>query len=98
MLTRSLSKLMLDSPTTTKLIPVDTESSQCTFQPNQLVLIHEEVLAHIISFLSLADIGIMCLTGSTLLKDRVVAWITTTSCCKKVTVSLTRELMDHQCL
>ena len=85
MLTRSLSKLMLDSPTTSKLI----------HQPNYLLMIPEELLAHI-SFVSLADIGVMCLTGSTRLKDRVVAWITTTSCCKKVMVSLTREMMDQK--
>jgi len=86
MLTRSLSKLMLDSPTSSKLV----------HQPNFLLFIPEELLAHIISFLSLSDIGVMCLTGSTLLKDRVVAWITTTSCCKKVMVSLTKEMMNQE--
>ena len=65
MLTRSLSKLMLHSPTTTKLVFMDTEaSSGATFQPNHLALIPDEVLSHIISFLSLTDIGMICLTGS----------------------------------
>merc|ERR1719154_595979 len=38
----------------------------------------------------------MCLTGSSLLRDRVVGWITTTSCCKRVTSSLYREMMSQQ--
>ena len=84
MLTRSLSKLMLDSPTTSKLV----------HQPNYLLSIPEELLAHIMSFLSLSDIGVMCLTGSNLLKDRMVAWITTTTCCKKVIGSLAKDMMD----
>ena len=97
MLTRSLSKLMLQSPTTTKLVFMDPEaSSGSTFQPNHLALIPDEVLSHIISFLSLTDIGMICLTGSSWLRDRMVAWINTTSCSRKVSMNLTKDLMDHQ--
>ena len=91
MLTRSLSKLMLHSPTTTKLVFMDTEAfSGATFQPNHLALLPDEVLSHIISFLSLTDIGMICLTGSSWLRDRMVAWINTTSCSRKVFMHLTR--------
>jgi hypothetical protein len=62
---------MLDSLTTTKVVPpMDEELSQPIVHPNYLVSIPEELLAHIIS---MSDIGIMCLTGSTLLRDWVVA-------------------------
>ena len=73
MLTRSLSKLMLHSPTsTTRLVSMKTESSSglsLDSLPNCLLLIPDEVLSHIISFLSLADIGMLCLTGSSSLKE-----------------------------
>ena len=90
MLIRSLSRLMLDSPTTRRMmVSMDTEPfSELSLQPNHLLLIPDEVLSHIISFLSLGDIGMLCLTGSSSLRDRVVAWITTTSCSKKVTRTL----------
>ena len=100
MLTRSLSKLRLHSPTsTTRLVSMETESSSglsLDSLPNCLLLIPDEVLSHIISFLSLADIGMLCLTGSSSLRDRVVVWITTTSCAKKVILGLTKEMKDRQ--
>ena len=100
MLTRSLSKLVLNSPTSTpRLVSMDTESycgRSIVSRPNHLLLIPDEVLSHIISFLSMADIGILCLTGSSSLRDRVVVWITTTSLAKKVTMGLTRELANCQ--
>ena len=91
MLTRSLSKLMLTSPRTTKSVAKDS-----ILLPNPLLLLPDEILAHIISFLSLSDIGMLCLTGSSLLRERVVAWISTNSCCKKVTSSLSKECMEHE--
>ena len=100
MLTRSLSKLRLHSPTsTTRLVSMETESSSglsLVAHPNYLLLIPDEVLSHIISFLSMADTGMLCLTGSSSLRDRVVVWITTTSCAKKVILGLTMEMRDRQ--
>ena len=96
MLTRSLSKLMLDSPTNIKLVPVMKETTHHFILPDYLLLIPEEILTHIFSFLSLSDIGMLCLTGSFSLRNRVMAWITTTSCCKKVTGSLTKEKIKQQ--
>ena len=96
MLTRSLSKLMLDSPTNIKLVPVMKETTHHFILPDYLLLIPEELLTRIFSFLSLSDIGMLCLTGSSSLRNRVMAWITTTSCCKKVTGSLTKEKIKQQ--
>ena len=98
MLTRSLSRLMLDSPTTRRMmVSRDTKPfSEPSLQPNHLVLIPDEVLSHIISFLSMADIGVLCLTGSSILMNRVVAWIATISCSKKVIRTLAMELLDCQ--
>ena len=93
MLTRSLSKLMLSSPRTTKSVAKDINPL-----PNPFLLLPDELLAHIISFLYLSDIGMLCLTGSSLLRERVVAWISTNSCCKKMMSSLSKECMDHELL
>ena len=80
MLTRSLAKLMLDSPTNTKLVPlIKWSPPQQIIPTNYLLIIPDELLTRIFSFLPLSDIGMICLTGSSLLRDKVVAWITTTS-------------------
>ena len=47
-------------------------------------------------WLSLSDSGMTFLPGSSLLRERVVAWISTNSCCKKVTSSLSKECMNHE--
>ena len=97
MLTRSLAKLMLDSPTSTKLVPIMMWSPPQQIIPiNYFLLIPDELLTHIFSFLSLSDIGMNCLTGSSLLRDKVVAWITTTSCCKRIMGGVNRKIMAQQ--
>ena len=88
MLTRSLSQLMLSSP--------KSGAKDTILLPNPLLLLPDELLAHIISFLSLSDIGMLCLTGSSLLRERVVAWISTNSWCKNMTSSLSKECMDNE--
>ena len=99
MLTRSLSKLMLCSPTSmksiacTKFSVVEGDSSA---QLNYLLLIPDEILSRIFSHLPLADIGLLCLTGSSLLTNRVVAWINSSLCAKQVCMMLNRDMMCHQ--
>lgn len=81
MLTRFKFKLLL------------TSSSQLT---NHLLLIPDEVLAHIFSFLSQSDIGTLCMTGSTDLTDRVRASINTTSFCNRIIVSLANNIAERE--
>ena len=97
MLTRSLSKLMLCSPTTTKSLARDASEEPCSsVLCNYLVLIPEEILSTIFSYLPLADIGQLCLTGSSLLTTRVVTWLTSSLCAKKVSMMLPRDMTGHQ--
>ena len=70
MVTRSISKLMLSCPKTTKSVTKGT-----ILVHNPLDLLPDELLTHIISFLSLSDIGMLCLTGSSLLRERAMSWI-----------------------
>ena len=58
MLTRSQRKLFL------------TETTQT---PSLLLLLPEELLAQILSYLSLSEIGVICLTGSSLLRSK--SWL-----------------------
>ena len=97
MLTRSLAKLMLDSPTNTKLVPlIKWSPPQQIIPTNYLLIIPDELLTRIFSFLPLSDIGMICLIGSSLLRDKVVAWITTTSCCKRIMGGVNRKMMEQQ--
>jgi len=82
---------MLDSPssTSTKLVYVtDLQVTKRPTQPNYLLLIPDELLSYIFSFVSLDDIGMLCLTGSTLMRDRVVLWINSAACYKKLSTNL----------
>ena len=97
MLTRSLSKLMLCSPTTTKSLARDASEEPCSpVLCNYLVLIPEEILSTIFSYLPLADIGQLCLTGSSLLTNRVVSWLTSSLCAKKMRMMLPKDTTGHQ--
>ena len=97
MLTRSLSKLMLCSPTTTKSwMKKSSEEERPLVIGNYLVLIPEEILFTIFSYLPLTDIGQLCLTGSSLLINRVVTWLNSSLCAKKVSMFLPRYMTGHQ--
>ena len=89
MITRSLAKLVICSPT--PLSP--------TLRPNlvhhkleYLILVPQEILAHLFSYLSLSDIGQLCLTGSPMLRDRVLIWINTVPCSRRIVDSLPDKL------
>lgn len=97
MLTRSLSKLRLGSPTTTKSwMKESIEEERPSVIGNYLLLIPEEILFTIFSYLPLADIGQLCLTGSSLLTTRVVTWLNCNLCAKKVSMFLPRDLTGHE--
>ena len=96
MLTRSLSKLKLCSPNTTRYWTKKTsEDQRSPFIVNYLVLIPEEILFTIFSYLPLADIGQLCLTGSSLLNTRVLTWINSTLCVKKVSMLLPLDMTSQ---
>ena len=96
MLTRSLSKLILCSLNTTNSWTKETsEEQRSPFIVNYLALIPEEILYTIFSYLPLADIGQLCLTGSSLLNTRVLTWINSTLCVKKVSMLLPLDMTSQ---
>ena len=99
MLTRSLSKLVLCSPDSAKSIFCNENAlhdSKASVNRNYLVLIPDEVLFSIFSYLPVSDIGLLCITGSSQLIDRVVVWMNSSLCAKKVCTNLTRDLTCSQ--
>ena len=65
-------------------------------KPHYLVCIPDELFVHILSFLPMSDIGNLSLTGSYLLRDKVIAWIKSIYCHKQATITLSSDIGDHE--
>ena len=87
MLTRSLSKLFLQSPTgmlTITTISSASSSQQCFSlieRSPQLHNLPQEILVHILCHLSTSDVGNLCISGSLILRDKIISWIQSKSFC-----------------
>jgi len=102
MLTRSLSKLMLQSPTGMLSLAFIKDPSRSQIiaslnEPrNHFLSLPQELLVLILKMLSISDIGNLCLCGSMELRDRIITWIQSRSFAKKVQGYLIKDEEDHE--
>ena len=84
-----MSKLLLQSPMGMGLsVHGHGSQSQALATATGLEQLPQELLVHILSFLSLSDIGNLCLTGSSRLGDQVTTWMLSRAFARKVEATL----------
>lgn len=102
MLTRSLSKLILQSPTGMLSLAYIQDPSRSQIiaslnEPrNHFLSLPQELLVHILNLLSISDIGNLCLSGSMELRDRIITWIQSRSFANKVRGYLLEDAGDRE--
>ena len=84
MLTRSIAKLRICSPSTSSLTALAPSSSR------HLLQLPPELLHHLFSFLPLADCGQLCLTSHEM-RGHVLSWILSTTSISQLTESTLQE-------
>ena len=95
MLTRSMSKLLLQSPMGMGLsVHGHGSQSRALATATGLEQLPQELLVHILSFLSLSDIGNLCLTGSSRLGDQITTWMLSRAFARKVEATLNHGLSE----
>ena len=93
MLTRSLVQLRLRSPSLPQSLQPPLAESQASF----LLLLPQEMLHHLLSFLPLPTSGQLCLTSRPI-RDLVVAWVTSPACLGRITATLATVTDSQQWL
>ena len=84
-----MSKLLLQSPMGMGLsVHGHGSQSQALATATGLEQLPQELLVHILSFLSLSDIGNLCLTGSSRLGEQVTTWMLSRAFARKVEATL----------
>ena len=102
MLTRSMAKLILQSPTGPLSLtfvspspsPVHNSRLVSSLPLPGLHNLPQELLVTILSYLSLPDIGNLSLCGSLRIRDQITTWMTSRNFCNKVTFNLTSHLLN----
>ena len=90
MLTKKMSILNFESPVNSILMGArgSLTTSEDPMYHNYLEQPPQELYVHILSMLSLSDVGNLSLTGSTRIRTKIIDWIMSKSFQRKISVSL----------